>query len=138
MVAQHLIGKAIRSRFLQFFPDPDKGKKKLKRKEQQPAPSPYKDVKEWFGAGNTLDLLLEDNDAKFRESLDQVAGLAAVVEKFLPGLNPEEQYFFMEFALHGLAEFSQLSKGRLEAGVQFKDLFDSVFSVEDFLGEEEE
>jgi magnesium chelatase subunit I len=42
----------------------------------------------------------------------------------------------MEFALHGLAEFSQLSKHRLETGIQFKDLLGSMMNFG--IGEEEE
>ena len=41
----------------------------------------------------------------------------------------EEKLFFMEFALHGLAEFSQLSKHELEKGMQFKDLISGMFSM---------
>ena len=35
----------------------------------------------------------------------------------------------MEFALHGMAEFSQISKHRLESGIQFKDLMGSMFNM---------
>jgi magnesium chelatase subunit I len=36
----------------------------------------------------------------------------------------------MEFVLHGLAEFSLVSKGFLEKGFEFKDMFNSLFSSE--------
>ena len=35
----------------------------------------------------------------------------------------------MEFALHGLAEYSLISKHHLSAGLQFKDLLSSMFSL---------
>jgi len=35
----------------------------------------------------------------------------------------------MEFALHGLAEFSMLSKNTLEQGMEFKDLLSSMFTM---------
>ena len=35
----------------------------------------------------------------------------------------------MEFALHGLSEFSLLSKHNLVAGLQFKDLLSSMFTL---------
>jgi magnesium chelatase subunit I len=35
----------------------------------------------------------------------------------------------MEFLLHGLAEYSLLSKFRLEYGVQFKDMLSSMFTM---------
>jgi magnesium chelatase subunit I len=34
----------------------------------------------------------------------------------------------MEFVLHGLAEYSMLSKFRLENGLQFKDMLSSMFT----------
>ena len=36
----------------------------------------------------------------------------------------------MEFILHGLAEFSQLSKGFLDNGFAFADMFNSLFNME--------
>jgi magnesium chelatase subunit I len=36
----------------------------------------------------------------------------------------------MEFTLHGLAEYSLLSKFKLESGVQFKDMLSSMFTNE--------
>jgi magnesium chelatase subunit I len=49
----------------------------------------------------------------------------------------------MEFALHGLAEYSQLSKKMVDTGLQFKDLFSSMFEIggedeEDFEDEEDD
>jgi magnesium chelatase subunit I len=35
----------------------------------------------------------------------------------------------MEFALHGLAEYSMISKNNLTAGLQFKDLLSSMFTL---------
>jgi magnesium chelatase subunit I len=37
--------------------------------------------------------------------------------------------FLMEFALHGLAEFSLISKHHLTSGLQFKDLLSSMFTL---------
>jgi len=56
---------------------------------------------------------------------------------------PEKEKFFMEFALHGLAEYSQLSKKMLDTGLQFKDLFSSMFEMgaeedEDFEDEDDD
>src|SRR5204863_5684594 len=50
IVAQNLIGKAIRSQFVNYFPDPDKYRKQKDK-------SPYRKITSWFGDGNTLDLL---------------------------------------------------------------------------------
>jgi len=44
----------------------------------------------------------------------------------------------MEFALHGLAEFSMLSKNNLEDGLQFKDLLSSMFAMPGPVGQDPE
>jgi magnesium chelatase subunit I len=44
----------------------------------------------------------------------------------------------MEFALHGLAEYSLISKHNLSAGLQFKDLLSSMFTLPKPGGEDEE
>jgi len=44
----------------------------------------------------------------------------------------------MEFALHGLAEYSLISKHNLTAGHQFKDLLSSMFSLPKAEDDEEE
>jgi magnesium chelatase subunit I len=38
-------------------------------------------------------------------------------------------FFLMEFALHGLAEYSLISKHTLTSGLQFKDLLSSMFNL---------
>jgi magnesium chelatase subunit I len=42
-------------------------------------------------------------------------------------LGEDDKLFMMEFALHGLAEYSLISKQNLDTGLQFKDLLDSMF-----------
>ena len=66
----------------------------------------------------------------------QSAGLEELVRD-QHGKQPKEfKLFLMEFALHGLAEYSLLSKHKLERGMQFKDLLSSMFSMPE--GEDEE
>ncbi len=67
-------------------------------------------------------------------------GLEDVVTQLVKNLPEKEKEFFMEFALHGLAEYSQLSKKLLDTGLQFKDLFSSMFDMnedDDFEDEED-
>ena len=124
-VAQKLMGKAIRTQFLNYFPDPDKAKKSKQ-------PNPYKQITEWFGDGNTIDIMHDLPEADYRKALDSVPGLKKLVQQTLPKLDAEELYFMMEFLLHGLAEHSQISKNRLIAGLQFKDLLSSMFTMPKF------
>lgn len=128
-VAMSLIGKAIRNQFSTWFPDPSK----LKKKKQ---PNPYQQVLDWFSENHELDLLLNDTDAAYRKALDSVPGLDKLIKEFVPDTPANELYIMKEFILHGLAEYSQLGKAMLGKGIQFKDLFGSMFSGKDLSDED--
>lgn len=130
IVAHNLVGKAIRSQFLNYFPDPEKSRKD-KEKE-----NPYKEIIEWFGENNKVDMLQNFSNAEYKATLCTVPGLAELVTKYAG--KHIDKTFMMEFALYGLAEYSQLSKHQLELGVQFKDLVSGMFSMPDFGVEEDE
>lgn len=122
IVAQNLIGKALRTQFLNYFPDPDKFRKQKEK-------SPYKKVADWFGEGNTVDLLHNMQQNEFEKALKSVPGLSDLVNEFHKNQDTETKLFMMEFALHGLAEYSLISKHNLTAGLQFKDLLSSMFTL---------
>ncbi|MCP9748032.1 magnesium chelatase [Lacihabitans sp. CS3-21] len=120
-VAHNLIGKAIRSEFIAYFPNPEKRK------------SPdYKKIVEWFGNGNSLTFLSDENQKAYKQGLRKVDGLLDLVERFFPEETAEQKDFLMEFVLHGMAEYSLISKQPLDEGVKFNDLLDSMLSKEDF------
>jgi magnesium chelatase subunit I len=131
MVSQGLIGKAIRNYFTTLFPDPGK----LKKKKQV---SPYQKVLDWFSENDEIDILLCDSDKAYKQTLDTIPALEELLALVNGPDKPlgNETYVMKEFILHALAEHSQLGKAYLERGIQFKDLFGSVFSAKD-LGEEE-
>ena len=122
-VANMLIGKAVKTLMLQFFPDPEKVKKSK-------APNPYAEIISWFGDSNTV--LLNDDlpFEEYKKALNSVAGLKELIKKFHPKLSANQQLLLMEFVLHGLAEFSQLNKGFLDNGFAFSDMFNSLFNLE--------
>jgi magnesium chelatase subunit I len=122
LVAYTLIGKAIRTLFTDFFPSPE-------QKKKEKTDNLYTLPLSWFGEGNTLDLLASQSDKEYKTLLHQVPGLENIVTKQVKSLPEREKEFFMEFALHGLAEYSQLSKKMLDTGMQFKDLFSSMFDM---------
>ncbi len=69
-----LLEKAIRSQFVQYFPNPEAAKKKKttgKASVQTRAEdeNPYKAITRWFDGGNHLDLLLDSTDANKHCSL---------------------------------------------------------------------
>ncbi|HMJ69981.1 MAG TPA: hypothetical protein VK508_13845 [Cyclobacteriaceae bacterium] len=122
IVAQNLIGKAIRTQFISYFPDPDKFRKQKEK-------SPYKKITQWFSEGNTIDLLNDMTNVDFERTLKTVPGLTDLVNEFHKGQDAPIKLFLMEFALHGLAEYSMISKHPLTSGLQFKDLLSSMFTI---------
>jgi magnesium chelatase subunit I len=130
IVAQNLLGKAIRNEFLQLFPDPSK----LKKKKQA---SPYQPIINWFGEGNMVDVLLLEDDKSYKKVLETIPNLSELVETFSPKLPKTQKLVLMEFVLFALAEHSLIGKNTLEQGVQFKDLLGSMFSEKDFFSDEQ-
>jgi magnesium chelatase subunit I len=128
-VANILVGKAIKTLMIQYLPDPEKLKKSK-------AVNPYSEILNWFGSGNSIslpdDLSLQD----YKLVLHSVPGLKGLIKQFHPKLSENQQLLLMEFLLHGMAEFSQVSKSYLENGFAFKDMFNSLFNAE--FGEEDE
>ena len=120
-VAYNLIGKAIRSEFIAFFPNPEN------RKNED-----YKKIVAWFASGNTLTFLSNKSNIEYSKSLNKVDGLNQLVKKYFPNKSKQEQEFLMEFVLHGMAEYSLISKKDIEEGVKFDDLLDSMLSKTDF------
>ena len=128
-VASNLIGKAIKTQLLNYFPDPEKGKKKKEK-------NPYGQIIHWFGEGHRLELAEGLSFEEYDRALNQVPSLKALVEKSFPAANHEDTLLFMEFVLHGLAEYSLLSKHHLDKKFEFGDMFKSLFNAE--LGNEDE
>jgi magnesium chelatase subunit I len=122
-VANILIGKAIKTMLLQFFPDPEKSKKSKKA-------NPYNEVVGWFASGNTLSVLDDLPFAEYKKALTSVSGLKDLVKQLHPRVSENQQLLLMEFVLHGLAEYSQLNKGFLDNGFAFSDMFDSLFNIQ--------
>lgn len=122
IVAQNLIGKAIRTQFVNYFPDPDKFRKQKEK-------SPYRKITEWFGDGNTIDLLHDMPDSEYKKVLEGVPGLKNLINDHHSKEDQNAKLLLMEFALHGLAEYSQISKNNLVKGLQFKDLLSGMFSL---------
>lgn len=123
-VAHILIGKATRTVFAKYFPNPEQFKK-----EQEF--NPYQKIVSWFGEGNHIDILNDISEENYRKQLLKVPGLRELVKNYYPEAEAHEQQFLMEFALHGLAEYSFLSKQLVDSGLQFRDLLSSMFGGQD-------
>lgn len=120
-VANALIGKAIRTFFEERLPNPEKAKKSKKG-------NPFAPVINWFNEGNSLAVYNNSTNAEYEKALNEVDGLKEFVKHHFGKSDKEEQLLMMEFVLHGLAEFSQLSRHSIAKGVEFKDLMSSMFN----------
>ncbi|MEZ0006821.1 magnesium chelatase subunit I [Flavobacterium sp. 28YEA47A] len=118
VVAQHLIGDAIKTFFSMYFP-------KIEKLEKQEEKSPYKDMVDWFFNESGFELLDDATDAEYKQQLDSIIPLRALIAKYQPDVTPEDIYFMKEFVLWGLVEYNKLSKDRIVKGYQFNDLYGS-------------
>ena len=113
-ISYHLIGQACKTLFDDYFPT-------IKKLQKEDEKSPYDALLGWFFSNN--DLFLEDNLPAdvYRDTLDTVTHLGAVVKEHQPDLGDKERYFFMEFLLWGLEANKKLNKYRTLEGFQFQD-----------------
>jgi magnesium chelatase subunit I len=82
-VANILIGKAIKTLLLQFFPDPEKAKKAK-------GVNPYAEIINWFGDGNSIALVDGLPAQEYKKLLNAVPGLKDIVKKFHPRLTENQ------------------------------------------------
>jgi len=131
-VASNLIGKAIKTILPTLFPDPEKSKKGKEK-------NAYNTITAWFADGNRLELQETLSKDTYEKALLSVPGLKAMIEKTFGKESKDQQFLLMEFLLHGLAEYSMLSKNFLDTGFEFGDMFQSLFNSqidEDDLGQD--
>lgn len=127
-VAMNLLDKAIRSQFVQYFPNPEAVKKKRVSQEKAEE-NPYRSVQTWFDKGNSINIFFNNKDEEKIQQLYQVDGLHALVKKFFKHANEKEAALLMEFVLHGLAAYSMISKKMVEGKLEFKDLMGSMLNL---------
>ena len=130
-VSMNLLDKAIRSQFIQYFPNPETIKKRRTPGKEAPKEeeNPYKAVIRWFDSGNAVDVFLNVTDKNKLIQLYKVDGLHSLVKKFFPHANEMENALLMEFVLHGLAAYSLISKKIIENKIEFKDLMGSMVNL---------
>ncbi|MCX2838298.1 magnesium chelatase [Salinimicrobium sp. MT39] len=118
MVAQELIGEAVKSLFPTMFP-------KIEKLQKPDAEDPYSEIVEWFFSESGFELLDETSDADYKKALDSIPALEDLVNKYQPNVPEEDKYFLKEFVLWGLVEYKKLNKFRFSQGMQFKDMYGS-------------
>ncbi len=133
IVAQNLVGQAIRNQFSDYFPTPDTRKRNRGGETKK---NPYQRIINWFSEGHNIDLMVDSSNADYGKILHSIPGLNETVENLHPDASAADKLYLMEFLLHGLAEFSQISKGMVRSGFTFKDLLSSMVDLDGLLGDE--
>ena len=121
MVAQTLLGAAIKTLFTDYFP----AIQKLNRKEDR---TPYDEIIEWFFDESNFELLDDMNDELYKKELDKISPLNKLINKYQSNIPLEDKYFLKEFILWGLVENKKLNKHRFIKGYKFNDLYGSLIN----------
>jgi magnesium chelatase subunit I len=127
-VAMLLLGMAIKKLFDDFFPDPNK---KYKNDSD-----PFGAMRAFFNDANVAELLNDDSDKKYKESLEKVAGLRRLVAKSIE-CDEKDFFTFMELCLFGMTEHNMISKDILENKFSFQDVLSNM-SLDDLEEEDDD
>ncbi len=117
-VARVLIGRAVKTVFKNYLPDP------LSKKDL----AVYQPILLWFSEGHRLELDNEMSFDKYFGALSAVPTLSDVAVKYM-SVDPKQRRELataMEFVLEGLHQNSSLSKDWIESKVSYKDMVGSM------------
>jgi magnesium chelatase subunit I len=127
-VSRALIGKAVRTVFKKYFPDP---LQKRQRTQQQTHDDPeYGKILSWFESGNTLEVADDMPLAAYLTELERVKGLRDLTKRHLK-IDENSKYELasaMEFVLDGLHQNSKIAKDEVEHVTMYKDMVGSIFT----------
>jgi magnesium chelatase subunit I len=118
-VARLLIGRAIKTIFTAYFPDP--GDKKTGR-------SPYQMLLTWFTQGNNLMINPDMPFEAYQRALCGVAGLPELVSARMKPASAGEAATAMEFVLEALHQNSLIGKDFAESATSYSDMMGSMLS----------
>ncbi|MBU2951381.1 magnesium chelatase [Tamlana agarivorans] len=122
LVAYNLIGEAVKTLFVEYFPE-------IEKLQKQEDDGEYDDIISWFfNEKEGFELLDDARDKDYKSLLSAITPLDDLLGKHQPNLASEDRYFVKEFVLWALVEFKQLSKHRFIEGFQFKDPYGSFIS----------
>jgi magnesium chelatase subunit I len=154
IIAHKLIGRAMLKTFQRNFPpiyakedapkrpvrpddeeweleDDERGRSRRRSRpdERQRIPSEYSEILSFFSGGGRVDLDDSMSSEEYRRALEQVPGLARLVEQHRGKLAPAERALTMEWVLEALHQVSLIAKQSLEGGrTRFTDMLANMFS----------
>lgn len=118
-VARLLIGRATKSIFTHYFPDP------ADKKEGR---SPYQAIINWFSQGNTVNLKHSMSQKEYEKALSQVKGLKELITKYSRPESTTHLSSAMEFILEALHQHSLIGKDMFDNDTQYSDMMGSMLS----------
>jgi len=130
-VAKALMGRAVKSVFKKYFPDPLAKPRRRKGEEVRETQTPYDGILKWFAEGNVVSLKDTMPFEGYFKELSKVPKLRELTSR---NINiPEADRFSlasaMEFVLDGLHQHSKLAKdenfGKPE--ISYRDMVGSIF-----------
>lgn len=128
-VSKALIGKAVRSVFKEYFPDPLQRRSRSQQQQQQADPE-YGKIVSWFESGNSLEVADDMPIEAYFTELDRVKGLRELTKRHLKidENNKYELSSAMEFVLDGLHQNSKIAKDEVDHVTTYKDMVGSIFT----------
>ncbi|KJD35032.1 magnesium chelatase [Tamlana sedimentorum] len=115
VVAYNLIGEAVKSLFIEYFP-------KIEKLQKANEETPYDAIVSWFfNLKEGFELLDDLRDKEYKSLLSNISPLNDLLAQYQPNISQEDSFFVKEFVLWALVEFKLLSKQRFTEGIQFKD-----------------
>jgi magnesium chelatase subunit I len=132
-VGRALVGKAVRTVFKQYFPDPLQRKPRAIQNQEQrggAAEAEYASITSWFESGNKVEIADDMSADAYYDELNRVKGLSEITRKHmkLPEADRHTLASAMEFVLDGLHQFSKIAKDEVDHRVEYKDLVGTIFN----------
>jgi magnesium chelatase subunit I len=116
-VARHLIGKGVKAVFLERIPEA----RKLEA-DQANDETAFREVLDWFQAGNKVEITDELPTADYVKRLESVKGLRKLADKHLKPAGPDELGASMELVLEGLHQCSMVAREDKDLSTTYRDI----------------
>ncbi len=118
-VARLLIGRATKTMFIHYFPDPS---------DKKEGRSPYQSIINWFSQGNQVQLKHSMSQKEYEKALNQVSGLKELVKKYSTPESDAHLASAMEFILEALHQHSLIGKDHIDTDTRYSDMMGSMLS----------
>jgi magnesium chelatase subunit I len=143
VIAKKLISGPVADLFKEKFPPVDSGRRTerarsaVNEESDEPAPRArqrfpveeaekpnpvYREIVEWFAAGNSVDISDESSFPSHFQALEAVPGLRRVAEEHFKPSSREETALAMELVLEGLTQNLKIAREDLDSKISYKEM----------------